>query len=117
MQGPLLPFLGGSASADPALVFPDRSLTYAELTKAAGALAASVTGAARVAVVADPRIETAVAVIGGLVAGVPVALINPKAGPVELEHVMKDAQPDMVFGGDDLSLDRLRWRPQTVDLE
>ena len=45
---------------------------------------------------AEPRIETAVAVIGALVAGVPVIPVNPKSGTSELEHIVSDAEPDAI---------------------
>jgi malonyl-CoA/methylmalonyl-CoA synthetase len=89
------------ALADPprdrtALAFPDRSLSYAELAGAARAVAASLEGTARVAVLAEPRIETAVAVIGALVAGVPVIPVNPKSGSSELAHIVGDAEPEAI---------------------
>jgi malonyl-CoA/methylmalonyl-CoA synthetase len=49
-----------------------------------------------VAVLAESRIETAVAVIGALVAGVPVIPINPKSGSSELAHIVGDAEPDAI---------------------
>jgi malonyl-CoA/methylmalonyl-CoA synthetase len=79
-----------------ALSFPDRSLTYAQLAAAAGRLAAQLHGARRIAVIAEPRIETAVAVVGALHAGVPAVPINPKSGTSELEHIASDAEPDVV---------------------
>jgi malonyl-CoA/methylmalonyl-CoA synthetase len=89
------------ALADPrpdrtALSFPDRSLSYAELSRAARGVAAALDGTARVAVLAEPRIETAVAVIGALVAGVPVIPINPKSGSSELAHIVSDAEPEAI---------------------
>ena len=80
-----------------ALAFPDRSLTYAQLAAAADRLRGSLAGAGRAAVIAEPRIETAVAVITALQAAVPVVPINPKSGPRELEHMIADAAPEVVF--------------------
>jgi malonyl-CoA/methylmalonyl-CoA synthetase len=77
-----------------ALAFPDRSLTYRELSDAAHGVAGELAAAHRVAVLAEPRIETAVAVIGALLAGVPAVPINPKSGPSELAHIAADAEPD-----------------------
>ena len=48
------------------------ALTYAQLRSAAGAIAAQVSGASRVAVWATSTLETCVAVVGALAAGVPV---------------------------------------------
>jgi malonyl-CoA/methylmalonyl-CoA synthetase len=75
-------------------------LTYAELLGAAGAVAARVSGCVRVAVWATPTLQTCVAVVGGLLAGVPVVPINPKAGERELEHILSDSAPDIVFRDD-----------------
>ncbi len=90
----LFPVLADPAPDRTALTFPDRSLSYAQLARAARAVAAELQGTARVAVLAEPRIETAVAVIGALVAGVPVIPINPKSGSSELAHIVGDAEPD-----------------------
>jgi malonyl-CoA/methylmalonyl-CoA synthetase len=80
-----------------ALSFPDRSLTYAQLSRAAGRVAAQLSGAGRAAVIAESRIETAVAVVGALHAGVPVVPINPKSGSSELAHIAADAAPDVLL--------------------
>ena len=70
----------GAAGARPALRFGSRSLTYAQLAAAAGAVAGRVQHAGRVAVWATPVLETAVGVVGALLAGVPVVPLNPKSG-------------------------------------
>jgi malonyl-CoA/methylmalonyl-CoA synthetase len=80
-----------------ALTFPDRSLTYAQLAAAAGKLAAELNGAGRIAVIAEPRIETAVAVVGALHAGAPIVPINPKSGSSELAHIVSDASPEVLL--------------------
>jgi malonyl-CoA/methylmalonyl-CoA synthetase len=60
-------------------------------------VAARLAGRARVAVLAEPTIETCVAVIGALLAGVPAIPLNPRSGPSELGHVLADAEPDAVL--------------------
>ena len=80
-----------------ALAFPESALTYGQLRGAAHAVAARVDEAERVAVLAQPRIETCVAVIGALLAGVPVVPLNPKSGSRELAHVAEDANPAMLL--------------------
>ncbi len=90
----LFPALDNPNADRTALAFPDRSLTYAELSRAARAVGAQLHGDARVAVLAEPRIETCVAVIGALLAGVPVIPVNPKSGASELAHIVSDAEPD-----------------------
>ncbi|HET6547111.1 MAG TPA: acyl-CoA synthetase [Solirubrobacter sp.] len=79
----------------------DDALTYDALRAAAGAVAERIAGATRVAVWAEPRLETVVAVVGALAAGVPVVPINPKAGERELEHILSDSAPEVIFGRDE----------------
>ncbi|MFH8768568.1 acyl-CoA synthetase [Streptomyces sp. NPDC017958] len=80
-----------------ALRFGERSLTYGGLAGAAGALAARVRGAGRVAVWATPELETAVAVTGALLAGVAAVPLNPKSGEKELAHIVHDSAPDLIL--------------------
>ncbi|MEV0483410.1 acyl-CoA synthetase [Streptomyces sp. NPDC050508] len=88
----------------PALRFGDRSLTYAELGAAADALAARCTGSDRVAVWATNSLETAVAVVAALRAGVAAVPLNPKSGDKELGHILADSAPTLVLAapGDEL---------------
>jgi malonyl-CoA/methylmalonyl-CoA synthetase len=85
----------------PAISFPDRTLSYRELGRASAAVAAAVTGLGHVAVLAEARLETCVAVIGGLRAGVPVVPINPRSGERELGHIVSDAEPELLLLGPD----------------
>lgn len=89
------------ALADPtdkvALRFGDRTLTYRELRDAATAVAQQLEGRQRVATWAVNEPEIAVAVIGALLAGVPVTPINPKAGTSELKHILSDSDPEVVL--------------------
>ncbi|MEV5143820.1 acyl-CoA synthetase [Streptomyces sp. NPDC052727] len=80
-----------------ALRFGPRTLTYGGLAGAAGALAARIEGAGRVAVWATPELETAVAVTGALVAGVAAVPLNPKSGERELAHILSDSAPSLVL--------------------
>ncbi|WP_328831616.1 acyl-CoA synthetase [Streptomyces sp. NBC_00252] len=88
----------------PALRFGDRSLTYAELGAAADALAARCAGAGRVAVWATNSLETAVAVVAALRAGVAAVPLNPKSGEKELGHILTDSAPTLLLAapGDEL---------------
>ncbi|MFJ6629931.1 acyl-CoA synthetase [Streptomyces sp. NPDC091376] len=90
---------GHEASGRPALRFGDRALTYGELVSAAGALAARIAGAGRVAVWAAPTPETAVGVVAALLAGVPAVPLNPRTGERELAHILGDSSPDLVLAG------------------
>mgnify|MGYP001496190285 CR=1 FL=1 len=86
-----------SPSARPALCFGDRVLDHASLARAAGALAGRLGSARRVAVWADATLETAVAVVAALAAGVPAVPVNPRIGERELAHVVADSSPDLVL--------------------
>ncbi|MFB6841442.1 acyl-CoA synthetase [Streptomyces sp. NPDC056361] len=92
------PALAAGADSDrTALRFGATTLTYGELAGAAGALAARITGAGRVAVWATPSAHTAVAVVGALLAGVPAVPLNPRTGERELAHVLGDSAPSAVL--------------------
>ncbi|MFJ8598177.1 acyl-CoA synthetase [Streptomyces shenzhenensis] len=93
----LFPALTGGPGERVALRFGERSLTYAELGAAAGAVAARVRGAGRVAVWATPELETAVGVVGALLAGVAAVPLNPKSGEGELAHILSDSSPSLVL--------------------
>ncbi len=80
-----------------ALRFGEKSLTYAELHQAAGTLAERLQGKTRVAVWATSTLETCVAIVAGLLAGVAVVPLNPKLGERELEHILGDSEPDLVL--------------------
>jgi acyl-CoA synthetase (AMP-forming)/AMP-acid ligase II len=82
----------------------DDRLRGDELAEAVGAVARRVAGAARVAVVAEPTLETAVAIAGVLAAGGCVVPVNPAAGPQEREHMLADAAPDLVLARGDVDL-------------
>nr|WP_206442509.1 acyl-CoA synthetase [Streptomyces boncukensis] len=91
-------------SSQTALRFGDRSLSYRRLASAAAVLAARIEGMGRVAVWATPTLETAVGVVAGLVAGVPVVPVNPKSGERELAHVVADSAPALVLAEPDAEL-------------
>lgn len=76
-----------------ALRFGEAELSYAELAGVADALGRRLAGLDRVALVAEPRIETAVAVAACLNAGITVVPMNPKLGSLELRHELADSRP------------------------
>ena len=80
-----------------ALRFGDRTLTYRQLRDAATAVADRVGGRERVAAWAVNEPEIAVAVVGALLAGVPITPINPKAGERELAHILDDSDPELLL--------------------
>ncbi|MGW2044746.1 acyl-CoA synthetase [Streptomyces sp. NPDC001858] len=93
----LFPALTDASAGRAALRFGDRSLTYAELAAATGALAGRLAGHDRVAVWATPELETAVAVVAALEAGVAAVPLNPKSGEKELGHILNDSAPTLVL--------------------
>src|SRR5215217_6937783 len=99
----LLPPLADPTDKE-AIRFGEHALTYARLAEAAAAVAERVAGRQRVAVFAESRLETCVAAVGALLAGVPFTPVNPKAGERELEHIVSDSAPALVLtvGGVDL---------------
>ena len=80
-----------------AVRFGGRALAYPELRGAVASLAARLEGAGRVAVWAEPELETCVAVLAGLAAGAAVVPLNPKAGERELGHIVSDSEPGLVL--------------------
>ncbi len=101
-----------------ALRFGDVELTYARLRDAAARVAGEVAGAERVGVWAVSAPETAVAVIGALLAGVAAVPINPKAGERELGHILEDSAPGTILCAPGAELpEALTQRPRIeVDL-
>jgi malonyl-CoA/methylmalonyl-CoA synthetase len=73
-------------------------LAYGELREAAAAVAAKLEGAQRLAVWAEPSLEFCVAAVAALSAGVALVPINPRLGRAELEHVLRDSDPDVLIG-------------------
>ncbi|MFF8376165.1 acyl-CoA synthetase [Streptomyces sp. NPDC015661] len=94
----LFPALADPSDRPALRVGPD-TLTYAELARAAGALAGRLAGVERVAVWATPTARTAVAVVAALFAGVPAVPLNPRTGGRELAHILGDSAPGLVLAG------------------
>jgi len=80
-----------------------RALSRGDLLAAAGAVAAEVAGSPMVAVHATASLETVVAVVGCLQAGVPFVPLAPDAGPLEREHVLRDSGATIVLDRLDLA--------------
>ncbi|GAA4449446.1 acyl-CoA synthetase [Phytohabitans houttuyneae] len=97
----LLPALSGHFGDRPdAVRVGDRAMSWADLAGAAGALADRIAGAPAVAVTATASFETIVTVLAGLAAGVPVVPVPPDSGPMEREHILRDAGAALVEGVD-----------------
>ncbi|MFG2321466.1 acyl-CoA synthetase [Streptomyces sp. NPDC048568] len=113
----LFPALFPTPADGPALRFGERSLTYAELAAAAGATAGRIGDAGRVAVWATPAMETAVAVVAALLAGVPAVPLNPKSGDKELAHILSDSEPSLVLAAPDAELPPALGALERVDVD
>ncbi|MGW4008000.1 acyl-CoA synthetase [Streptomyces sp. NPDC004763] len=113
----LSPTPTGAPGDRPALRFGERSLTYAELAAAAGATAGRIGGAGRVAVWATPAMETAVAVVAALLAGVAAVPLNPKSGDKELAHILTDSAPSLVLAPPDAELPPALGALERVDVD
>jgi fatty acid CoA ligase FadD36 len=88
----LLTALGSSEDDAPDAVRVDgHAMSREQLLGAAGAVARRIAGAPAVAVHAAPVAETLVAVVGGLLAGVPVVPLPPDSGPAERDHILRDS--------------------------
>ena len=100
MSQPLFPPLADPDDRE-AIRTADGALSYAELSRAAAALASRLDGASRVAVWAEPTLELCVAVLGALAAGVSIVPINPGLGSRELGHIVEDSEPQklVAWGG------------------
>ncbi len=107
----------GPGAQRPALRFGDRSLTYGELAATASPLAARVAEAGRIAVWATPTLETAVAVVAALLAGVPAVPLNPKSGESELGHIVSDSAPTLVLAAPGTQLPPALAALERVDID
>jgi fatty acid CoA ligase FadD36 len=109
-NGHLLEALTGpGASAVPdradAIQVGEVAISRETLLAAASAVADRVRGATTVALDASADLTTVVAVVGCLLAGVPVVPIPPDSGPTERAHILADSRADEVL------------RPSEIDLQ
>ncbi|MEU1689991.1 AMP-binding protein [Micromonospora sp. NPDC005707] len=96
----LLDALHAGADHPAALRLRGRDLSRQELLGWAGSVARDIRGAPAVAVRAEPTVTTAVAVVAGLLAGVPVVPVPPDAGPAERGHILRDSGAALLLTGD-----------------
>jgi malonyl-CoA/methylmalonyl-CoA synthetase len=112
----LLPPLADPTDKE-AIRFGEHALTYAQLAEAAAAVAERVGGRERIAVFAESRLETCVAAVGALLAGVPFTPVNPKAGERELEHIVSDSAPALVLTATGVELPGALAKGERVDVD
>ncbi len=98
---PLFPRLL-SPEVRPALRFGQRELDYATLATACAAFRRSLASLGvekgdRVAVWAHPELETLLGFVGAVASNVVTVPLNPALGDKELNHILEDAQPKLVF--------------------
>ncbi|MER8186732.1 acyl-CoA synthetase [Kitasatospora sp. NPDC094015] len=98
-MGLLTALEGGFGDAADALVIDGRALSREQLLGAAAVVARRVAGAPALAVLARPTPETVVAVVGGLLAGVPVVPLAPDSGPKERGHILRDSGASLLAVG------------------
>jgi malonyl-CoA/methylmalonyl-CoA synthetase len=87
-----------------AVRFEARTIDWDQLQAMSAIVAARLHGCERVALWAAPQLETCVAVVGALLAGVAFTPLNPRSGARELAHIVGDcaAQAVLVPAGGDL---------------
>jgi fatty acid CoA ligase FadD36 len=105
----LIPNLTGAGSVSDraaAVTVAGRSIDLGGLAGAAAAVAARISAAPAVAIEATPTLETVVAVLGGLLAGVPVVPMAADAGPRERAHVLRDCAAPILLTGPGVQVDR-----------
>jgi fatty acid CoA ligase FadD36 len=98
----LLPALyGPDDSADAIRVGAD-ALSRTQLLGAAAAVATRISGARAFAVRAEASMNTVVAILGGLLAGVPVVPVPADSGTAERAHILRDSAAEVAVGLDEL---------------
>ena len=74
------------------------SISWAGLAHAAAATAAGFAGATAIAVQAKPVLDTVIAIVAALRAGVPIVPVPADSGPMEREHVLRDSGASLIVG-------------------
>ena len=99
MSASLLPTLDGElGEGDGAVRVAGESVSWAQLTRRAAAVAHQLVGMPSVAIRATPALDTVVGVVAGLMAGVPVVPMPADAGPMEREHMLRDSGATATIG-------------------
>ncbi|GAB6902806.1 acyl-CoA synthetase [Kineosporia succinea] len=102
---PLLTSLTDPAASDGiALTVGEVSLGREQLRAAAGAVADRVAGARAVAVEATADARTVTAIVGCLLAGVPVVPVPPDSGDTERAHILRDSGAEQILRAEDVVL-------------
>jgi len=104
MTSTLFSSIDSAADSAVALVLDGQPFTRSQLANAAAAHCAALAGNGvrpgdRVAVWTDASIETVVALLGNALFGAVSVPLNPLLGTKELDHMIADAAPKLVFSG------------------
>ncbi|MGW4716950.1 acyl-CoA synthetase [Nocardia sp. NPDC004260] len=83
--------VAGGADIPDAVTIDGATLSRSDLLGAATSVAERVARAERVAVFAEPTVETVLAVVGCLIAGVTVVPVPPDSGTAERAHILADS--------------------------
>ncbi|WP_067467734.1 acyl-CoA synthetase [Nocardia amamiensis] len=83
--------VAGGADIPDAVTIDGTILSRSDLLGAATSVAERVARAERVAVLAEPTVETVLAVVGCLIAGVTVVPVPPDSGTAERAHILADS--------------------------
>jgi fatty acid CoA ligase FadD36 len=114
----LLPALDGAFGDKRGAVSVDGEfVSWSDLAGRADALAADIADAAVVAVPGTPTLDTVVAVVAGLRAGVPVVPVPADAGPMERQHILNDSGAAVIAGSPDWPESDLPRVPIPIDGE
>lgn len=91
-QRPRMPIVARTGRDEhEALRIGDVAISERDLLAAATSVAERIRGAKRLAVWAEPTVETVLAVLGCLIGGVTVVPVPPDSGRAELEHILADS--------------------------
>ncbi|MGO4616455.1 acyl-CoA synthetase [Nocardia sp. 2YAB30] len=90
--------VAGGADIPDAVTIDGTTLSRSDLLGAATSVAERVARAERVAVLAEPTVTTVLAVVGCLIAGVPVVPVPPDSGTAELAHILADSGAQVWLG-------------------
>ncbi|WP_280302140.1 acyl-CoA synthetase [Nocardia abscessus] len=90
--------VAGGADIPDALTIDGSTLSRSDLLGAATSVAERVARAERVAVLAEATVETALAVVGCLIAGVTVVPVPPDSGTTERAHILADSAAQAWLG-------------------
>ena len=98
----LLPALDGTfGDADDAVTVDGVTTSWEDLAARADALGERIAGSPAVAVCGTSALDTVIAVVAGLRAGVPVVPVPADAGPVERRHILSDSGAALVVADPD----------------